>query len=79
MRIHLQRKRIASMDSTELEGLDLSLFAEAFDIHVGVIPNEDGFWLTVIQETAVPLDEVPILPGFHRYVPNVPGQNLSLK
>ncbi len=73
MRIHFQRKHIASMDSTEVEGLDLSLFPVAFDIHVGVIPNEDGFWLTVIQETDVPLDEVPILPGFHRCLPSVPG------
>jgi hypothetical protein len=66
------------MDSHELEGLDLSLFAEASDIQVGIIPNEDGLWLTVIQETELPLDEVPILPGFHRYVPNLRAQNSTV-
>lgn len=77
-RVHLQRKRIVSMDSHQLDSLDLSPFAAAADIHVGIVPNDDGLWLTIIQETDMPLDEVPILPGFHRYVPEVPGQNMSL-
>ncbi len=77
-RVHLQRKLIPSMDGQEVDGLDLSPFAAAADIHVGIVPNDDGLWLTIIQETDVPLDEVPILPGFHRYVPEVPGQSRSL-
>ncbi|GEM_PF-6638728 len=69
MLIHIQRMRVATEDAREVEMLDLSIYPEADDIQVGVIPNEEGFWLTVIQETPTPLDEVPILPGFHRVAP----------
>lgn len=66
MQIHVQRKRVFSMEPAELERLDLSAYCEASDIQVAVIPDEEGMWLVVIQDTPVPLDQVPILPGFHR-------------
>lgn len=52
-----------------MDRLDLSAFGDADDLVVAIIPNEEGVWLTIIQETAEPLDEVAILPGFHRAYP----------
>ncbi len=74
MRIHLQRKLVVSLEQgqTEIAGLDLSPFARASDVQVVIIPNEQGLWLTIVQETGQPLDEVAILPGFHRTTVELP-------
>ncbi len=71
MRIHLQRKLVVSLEQGQVEivRLDLSPFAQASDVQVVIIPNEQGLWLTIVQETGQSLDEVPILPGFHRTSP----------
>lgn len=66
MQIHVQRKRVLSMEPAELERLDLSPYARAADVQVAVIPDEEGLWLTIVQETPVPLNQVPTLPGFRR-------------
>jgi len=66
MRIHVQRKRVLSMEPSEIERLDLSAYSGAADVQVALLPEEDGIWLTIIQETPVPLNQIPLLPGFRR-------------
>lgn len=74
MRIHLQRKLVATpeLGSRELAEFDPSVFPEAIDVQVELIPAHDGLWLTIAQETPQDLDNVPILPGWERMIVGVP-------
>lgn len=77
MKIHLQRKLVFEPEPPELDDLDLSPFTHAVDIRVGVVPDEGGLGLTIIQEAPLPLEEIPILPGFHRISVQTPPPRTS--
>lgn len=79
MRIHAQRKLVFDTEPPEMEDLDLSVFDGTDDIAVGVIGDEGGLWLMIIQEAITPLDEIPILPGFHRITTRMLGANRATK
>ena len=74
MRIHLQRKLVLTVEhgQREIEIFDPAVFPDAADVQVAIIPDEQGLWLTIVQETPLPLDQVRILPGFHRISVEVP-------
>lgn len=80
MRIHLQRKLVASPEEggRELVRFDRSAFPEAIDVQIELIRGHDGLWLTIAQETAQELDEVPILPGWQRMVVGAPKRFCQL-
>lgn len=70
MRIHMQRKYI---DLSENSEADLKAVHEAFDerpdaaagsAHVAALPDGDGMWLVIVQQTRLPLEQVRIFPGF---------------
>ncbi|WP_260929184.1 hypothetical protein [Novosphingobium sp. 9] len=44
--------------------MDPSVFPQAESPAMAVIPDFDGLWLTIIQKTTQPLEEVPILESF---------------
>jgi hypothetical protein len=71
MQIHIQRKLMLDFEqgSREMREFDPSVFPMSDDVQINMIPDDEGVWLTIIQDTPQDLDEVMILPGFHRVGP----------
>jgi hypothetical protein len=68
MRIHTQRKLVFNLDEgiRELAEFDKSVFPAADDVEIAILQDNDGLWLTVVQDTPEELDDVLVLPGFQR-------------
>jgi len=69
MATHLQRRPVRSIEEAQslIAKLDLSCFHDPHDVLVAVEVDVHFKWVTVIQETALPLTDVQILPGFHAH------------
>jgi hypothetical protein len=78
MRIHTQRKLVLNLDEgrRELAEFDKSVFPAAEDVQIAILQDNDGLWLTVVQDTSEELDDVLVLPGFQRLMvkPIKPGR-----
>ncbi|WP_260927320.1 hypothetical protein [Novosphingobium sp. 9] len=79
-RIHIQRKHVleATIPLGVAVEVDPSVFPLAEGATMAVIPDFDGLWLTIVQETTQALEEVPILEGFEWVRPeDEPNQRAS--
>lgn len=50
----------------ELAEFDKSVFPDADAVEIAILQDNDGLWLTVVQDTPEELDDVLVLPGFQR-------------
>lgn len=68
MRIHIQRKPVLNLDegNRDLAEFDKSVFPAADDVQIAILHDNDGLWLTVVQDTPEELEDVLVLPGFER-------------